>query len=279
MDAPPKKKTAVWIRVVRSTAVIVLVPLIVLYAFQNRLLYFPDRTLPAPEGAGLRGVEEVTFASADGIRLVSWWLPPKSGQPTLIFFQGNAGTIADRSDRARDAQDNGWGMLLLGYRGYGRSDGSPDEPGLYRDSRAALAWVRARPEVDPKKLVYLGESLGCAVALELAVAEPPAALILEAPFASLKAIAGFHYPWLPTSLLLRSRFDNLANARVLRCPLLVAHGRRDEVVPFAQGRAVFDAAPEPKRFFECNSHHNDIPETGSAEYRKLVRDFVEGHLK
>lgn len=249
-----------------------------LYLLQNKLLYFPDRNLPTPSELNFRDVEEVSFTSADGTKLVSWYLAPAKKKPTLIYFQGNAGNIYDRSDRIHDCRNNGWGLLLLGYRGYGRSEGSPDEPGLYTDARAALAWLRARPEVDPKQLVYHGESLGCAVAIELAAAETPAALVCEAPFRSLKAIADVHYPWLPTSILVRSRFDNETTIRNVKCPVLIVHGRRDEVCPFAHGRAVFEAACEPKRFHELDAYHNDIPERGGADYRKLLKEFVEEAL-
>jgi hypothetical protein len=278
MSEVAPKKTRLWVRIVRSGAVVIALPLLMLSLLQNRLLYFPERGLP-PVPTKPAGVERVELTAADGVKLVSWFLPPQPGRPTLLYFQGNAGNIADRGDRLHDAHEQGWGMLLLGYRGYGDSDGSPDEPGLYADARAALAWLRGRKDVDAKKLVYYGESLGCAPALELAVAEPPGAVVCEAPFASLKKIADFHYWWLPTSLLVRSRFDNVGNAAKLTCPLFVAHGKRDEVIPFEQGRAVFEAARGPKEFFESDARHNDISERGGKEYRARVADFVRKSLQ
>ncbi|MBI2922513.1 MAG: alpha/beta fold hydrolase [Planctomycetes bacterium] len=276
MADPPRKHARLWVRCLRSGILIVVIPLLLLYFFQNKLLYYPEGDLRPPADYRLKGVQEITFNASDGVALVSWWRPPKSkGHPTLLFCQGNAGNISDRSDRMRDAEDAGWGLLLLGYRGYGRSRGSPNEEGIYLDTRAALTWLRAQPDVDPKKLVYYGESLGCAFASELAVAEPPAALVLEAPFKTLKAIADVHYPWLPTSILVRGRLNNIENVKKLHCAVMVIHGKRDEVVPFEQGKAVFDAALEPKKFLPLDSYHNDIPERGGEEFRKAVREFIE----
>ncbi|MCE9582477.1 MAG: alpha/beta hydrolase [Planctomycetes bacterium] len=243
-----------WVRIARTAAITlassIFVILLLFYLLQNKLLFYPERHLPQPPRSQVPEVEVVTFNAADGVKLVSWWLPPKPGRPTIVFFQGNAGNLAHRSDRLFDCKEHGWGLLLLGYRGYGDSGGSPDEPGLYLDARAALAWLRSRPDVEGKKIVYQAESLGCAVALELAVAEPPACVVLEAPFSTLKAIAA-----------------------------VVAHGTRDEIVPFKQGKAVFDAAPGPKKLYELNSRHNDIAETGSKELRAAVAEFIEGAVK
>lgn len=276
-------KPRLLVRVAKTAAKTLLISvslgLLLFYLLQNKLLYYPARGLPPPPTAQIPDVERVEFDAVDGVKLVSWWLPPKKGRPTVLYFQGNAGNLSDRSDRLFDCREQGWGCLLLGYRGYGDSAGSPDEPGLYRDARAALDWLRKRPDVETKKLVYYGESLGCAVALELGVAEPPACVVAEAPFRSLKAIARVHYPWLPTSLLLRSVMDNEGNSAKLKCPLFVAHGTKDEVIPFEQGKAVYAAATVPKRFYELASHHNDIPEVGSRTYRAAVAEFVENATK
>ena len=277
-DAPVKKPRFL-MRILRTAAVTLAVSvvtiLLLFYFLQNKLLFYPDRGLPPPPRVQVSAVERVEFSATDGVKLVSWWLPPKPGRPTVLFFQGNAGNISDRSDRLHDCTEQGWGLLLLGYRGYGDSDGSPDETGINLDARAALEWLRKRPDVEGKRIVYYGESLGCAFASELAVAEPPACLVLEAPFKSLKAIADVHYWWLPTSILVRSKLDNVGNVAKLKCPLFVAHGTRDEVIPFAHGKAVFDAAPEPKKFYEANSRHNDLVETGGKAYRAAVAEFVE----
>jgi len=275
MYPSPRRRWPLWLRVLRDLAVLLVIALGLVYLLQNKLIFHPDRVMQSPEHWGLSGVEQVDFAAADGTRLHNWFAPPAPGRATLLFFQGNAGNLSHRARRMWEAQSAGFGMLLLGYRGYGQSEGSPDEPGLYQDSRAALAWLRARREVDPGKLVFFGESLGCAVALELAAQEPPAALVLEAPFASMREEAAVAFPWLPTALLLRSRFDNLQMGPRVRCPALVAHGNRDAVVPIAQGKKVFAALAGAKRFVELACGHNDIPDVGGNPYRKTVREFIE----
>ncbi|NMB76135.1 MAG: alpha/beta hydrolase [Myxococcales bacterium] len=245
-----------------------------LYLLQNRLIFHPESEMMEPAYFGLAGIEEVSYLAEDGLRLTSWFSPSRPNEPTIIFFHGNAGNLSHRGGRMKEAQEAGLGMLLVGYRGYGKSEGAPDEEGLYRDARAALAYLRARPEVDTRKLVYFGESLGCAVALDLAVTDPPAAIILEAPFSSMREEAAAVFPWLPTSLLLRSRFENEKKASRVRSPALVVHGRRDEVVPFELGKKVFAALAGKKRFFELDCHHNDIPEAGGNEYREAWVRFV-----
>jgi len=241
---------------------------------QNRLIYFPSRRMIAPEDAGLEKVEQIQFLTSDGIRLSGWYLSPPSQAPVLLNFNGNAGNLAGRAHLMEMARQNGWGMLLFDYRGYGGSAGTPSEAGLYRDSRGALDWLRVQKAVDQSRICYYGQSLGSAVALELAAADPPAALILEAPFTSMKNLARELYPWLPVSLFLRNRFDNLESLRRVYCPKLIVHGRQDEVVPFRHGKTLFEMAPEPKQFLELNTHHNDIFENGGPPYWKALRDFV-----
>jgi fermentation-respiration switch protein FrsA (DUF1100 family) len=167
-------------------------------------------------------------------------------------------------------------VLLFDYRGYGRSEGSPDEEGTYRDARAAHRWLVEEKRVPRGRLVLFGESLGSAVALDLALSRPCRALVLESPFASVRAMARAVYPFLPLSALVRTRYENEAKAPRLRVPLLVLHGERDEIVPFAQGRRVFAAAPEPKRFYAIpGAGHNDTYLVGGDAYWDAVRDFLE----
>jgi uncharacterized protein len=147
--------------------------------------------------------------------------------------------------------------LLTDYRGYGGNAGAPTEEGLAADARAARAYVLGRPDVDPMRVVYFGESLGAAVAVRLAVEHPPAALVLRSPFASLAIVGQHHYPVLPVRWLLRDRFASLDRAHQIRSPVLVIAGTRDSIVPIEHTRRLYDAIVAPKTLVELSADHND----------------------
>jgi hypothetical protein len=177
----------------------------------------------------------------------------------VLVCNGNGGNRSLRAPLAAALARAGLAVLLFDYRGYAANPGHPTEDGLAADARAALAYLAARPEVDPARLVYLGESLGAAVALRLAVERPPAALVLRSPFASLAEVGRLHYPWLPVSLLLADRYDSLGRVGELAAPLLVVAGERDRIVPASHSRRLFDAAPRPKRLVLLpGADHNDL---------------------
>ena len=245
-------------------AALLATPVVLLWAFQRRLLYFPvPRTVP-PAASVLPGAEEVAFDTADGVRLRGWFLAPVANPapPTrgaVLVCNGNGGNRSMRAPLAAALARMGLHVLLFDYRGYGGNPGRPTEEGLAADARAALDHLAARPEVDPARLVYLGESLGAAVALRLATERPPAALVLRSPFASLAEVGRLHYPLLPVSLLLRDRYDSAALAGRLAAPLLVLAGGRDQIVPADHSRRLFAAAPQPKRLAVLDgADHNDL---------------------
>jgi hypothetical protein len=260
----------------RIAALVAIVAALMLL-FERRLIYFPLREHDAtPRGLGLAH-EELALVAEDGVRLHGWFLPVAGSRLTLLVCHGNAGNVSHRLDRALLAQARlGADVLLFDYRGYGRSEGSPDEEGTYRDARAAWRWLVARGQ-RPGRIVIFGESLGAAVALQLALdTEGARALVLESPFASIPAMARAVYPFLPVWPLVRTRYDNLGKVRRLRAPVLVVHGERDDIVPFAQGRRVFDAAPEPKRFYAIpGAAHNDTYVVGGEAYWRVLREFLE----
>jgi uncharacterized protein len=240
-----------------------------LWVFQRRLLYFPTQTVPQAASV-LPGAEEVTFDTADGLRLRGWFVParpggpsagagaPRPGGPAVLVCNGNGGNRSMRAPLAAALARMGLHVLVFDYRGYGGNPGRPSEEGLAADARAALRHLAGRPEVDPGRVVYFGESLGAAVALRLATERPPAALVLRSPFASLAEVGQVHYPWLPVSWLLRDRFDAAALVGRLDAPLLVAAGGRDRIVPVGHSRRLFAAAPPPKRLVVLDgADHND----------------------
>jgi fermentation-respiration switch protein FrsA (DUF1100 family) len=163
-----------------------------------------------------------------------------------------------RAPLARRLAKGGFNVLLFDYRGYGGSSGTPTETGLAEDARSALQYLRTRGDLDSKRVIYFGESLGAAVALRLALEHPPAALVLRSPFTSLVDVGQVHYPYLPVSWLLRDRFDTLSSIAALQSPLLVIAGDRDAIVPLDQSRRLFDNAPAPKRLvIVAGADHND----------------------
>lgn len=241
-------------------------------AMESRFLYYPSRALAAdPASVGL-AFREVAFTAEDGVRLHGWLIPGRV-PTTLLYSHGNAGNIGDRLAIARLLADHlGVGLFMYDYRGYGKSEGTPSQAGLVRDARGARAAL-LREGVAAEHVAYFGRSLGAAVTLDLALAHPPPALVLEAPFTSVRAMANAVLPGL--GLFFGRRWDSLARIPGLRAPLLVLHGDADEVIPYAQGRALFAAAPEPKTFFTVRGGEHYHMEASWTEYWTAWRTFLE----
>jgi fermentation-respiration switch protein FrsA (DUF1100 family) len=239
--------------------------LLLLWFAQRRLIYFPAREVPDPAALGLRDVEDARFTASDGVALHGWFAPAEGAPRELavLVHHGNGGNVVDRLYLLESLSRAGLHVLAYDYRGYGRSAGSPSEAGLYRDGRAAQAWLLARTGLPPERLVQYGESLGGAVALELAAGAtpPPRAVVLQSPFTSLADTAAQHYPWLPVRLLLRDRYENAAKIGRLAAPLLVLHGTADWIVPPEHGRELLRlaTAAQPARLVDVPRRgHNDL---------------------
>ena len=260
---------------VRAALVLCLLGGLVLL-FENRFIYFPSRGYDAtPSGLGLAH-EDVWLTAEDGVRIHGWYLPVPRARWVTLVSHGNAGNISHRLDRALLLQARlRSSVFLYDYRGYGASEGSPDEAGTYRDARAAYGYLVEEKQVKADELVLFGESLGSAVSLELALALPAAALVLEAPFTSVRDMARTTI-FAPLAPFVRTRYESLDRISRLRMPLLVVQGDRDEVVPPVQGRRLFDAAREPKRYFAIRgAGHNDTYLVGGEAYWRTIADFVE----
>jgi fermentation-respiration switch protein FrsA (DUF1100 family) len=243
------------------------------WAGQRALIYLPSEPPGAPAQAGLEIAEEVRIVTADGLTLDAWFVPaagndgPKGsaggqgqgGQSgAVLMLPGNAGNRSHRAPLAAALADAGFAVLLLDYRGYGGNPGVPSEQGLRTDARAAQAFLASRTDVDPGRIAYYGESLGAAVAADLAADRPPAALVLRSPFPSLAEVGRLHYPYLPVRTLLRDRFPTSERVAKVDAPVLVVAGSTDRIVPPAMSRAVAEAANAPARFLLiAGAHHND----------------------
>jgi len=248
-------------------------------ALEQRYVYFPDRQLIATPAAVGLSYEEVRFEAADGTALHGWFLPGAAGRPAVLFCHGNAGNISHRLESLGLLHGLGLSVFIFDYRGYGRSAGEPSEEGTYADARGALDWLRQRGWT-PAQLVYFGESLGAAVALQLATEHPPAGLVLEAPFTSIAAMGRHHYPLLHFLLgwLLDARYDNLAKIGRIVSPLLIIQGEADTIVPPAMARRLYDAAKTPKRLqLIPGGDHNDLLFSGRELYPEAWREFLD-HL-
>ncbi|HEY3060094.1 MAG TPA: alpha/beta hydrolase [Chloroflexota bacterium] len=258
----------------------VAVTLALAWLLQRRMIYFPlPQDVPSAATA-LARAEDVTFDTGDGLRLSGWFAASGTGSgATVMVFNGNAGDRSFRAPLAEALIQASQSVMLFDYRGYGGNPGSPSERGLVSDARAAHRYVVSRNDVDPRRLVYFGESLGAAVAVALASDEPPAALILRSPFTSLADMGRVHYPFLPAGLFLRDRFPVLDQVSGVRCPVLVIAGDRDSIVPAEQSRRVYEAAGGSKRFVVIpGADHNDFDLLAGRqiidEVVQFLRDFV-----
>lgn len=238
-----------------------------MYVFQRGLLYHPDRSSPLSPGLlGLKGMEEVWLKTSDGIRLNAWYAKPAEGRKGMVLYlHGNAGNLGGLAGKLAPYLEAGYGVLALDWRGYGNSEGSPTEDGLYADGRAALAYL-AGLGVPSDRVVLHGESLGSGVATLLAVENKVAGVILEAPFLSVAEAAQHHYPYLPAKWLTKDRFDNLARIGSITAPILILHGELDNTVPVAHGRALLAAAgQQTKGRFLADAGHADLFDLGGRE--------------
>lgn len=241
-------------------------------SLERGFIYYPVRELVGDPSSVRLAFRDLAFEAKDGTRLHGWLVPGPT-PTTLLWCHGNAGNISHRLENIRLFVDQlGVGVFIFDYRGYGKSAGVPTEAGLVSDALAAReALIRAG--VAPERIVYFGRSLGAAVAIDLALAHPPRALILESPFLSVKAMANRTLPG--SGYLFRTRWDSAPKIPGVRAPLMILHGDADEIVPYAHGRALFDAAPEPKTFYAIRgAHHNDTYIAGGPEYWSAWRRFL-----
>ena len=233
--------------------------LLLLFLFQSRLLYFPHvgRELVAtPRDAGL-DYEDVQLRTVDNVVLSGWWVPARDARGAVLIFHGNAGNISHRIGYLKMFNRLHYATLLIDYRGYGKSGGGPSEEGTYRDAEAAWLHLVETRKLSAHDIVIVGESLGGGVATWLAAKYPPRALILASAFTSVPDLGAQVYPWLPVRLLARIQYDNLDRIPKIAAPVLIAHSRDDEIIPFAHGEALFAAAREPKQFLTMSGGHND----------------------
>jgi hypothetical protein len=252
-----------------------------LFVQQRAMLYPGAASGPAAAAvataAAPAGFRDVVLATEDGERLAAWWKPPEPGRAVVLYFFGNGGNLPGRARRARMLAEGGRGVLIVSYRGYPGSTGSPTEAGLGLDARAAYDWAAARLGAAARGIVLYGESLGSGVAVRLATERPAAGVVLDAPFTSAADVARLGFPFVPVGLLMLDQFRSAERIARIGAPLLVLHGERDAVVPIALGERLFAAAAEPKRFVRLpGAGHSEALERGGIAAVRAFLEEVEG---
>ncbi len=243
------------------------------------MVYFPMRELTSsPSDAGLE-YREVYLTTGDGVRIHAWHIPGET-RTTLLWLHGNAGNISHRvGNIAALNRLTGLGVLIVDYRGYGLSGGSPSERGFYADAEAGFDYLVAEIGLDPEEeIVLFGRSLGVGVAAEMATRHRVRAVVLESGFTSVPDMARVGTPRLVVLLalpLIDARYETLSKIGRVRSPVMIVHGEADEIVPLDMARRLFEAAPEPKRMYTVpGASHNDTYQVGGAAYFAAIREFV-----
>ena len=243
---------------------------------ERRFVFFPvTELLYTPSDVNLE-YEDVQVRTSDDLMIKGWFIPGWGSDVTWLWFHGNGGNLGHRVGELEMAHHRiGANIFIFDYRGYGESEGVPSEKGTYLDSRAAIEYLSSRPGVNSGRIVYIGHSLGAAVAIEAALTSPPMAMILISPFASVRDMASLTLPFPPAGWLLRNHYDNISRVRKLTMPLLVLHGDQDETVPIYQGRKLYEAANEPKKFHTLEgAAHNDTYQVGGEQYWRAIESFL-----
>lgn len=246
---------------------------------QKRLIYFPTaeyRETPADRGLEY---EDLTLTTADGVSIAAWYAPNPAPKASVIFFHGNGGNMGGRVDTLRILHRGGYSVLMVDYRGYGRSEGKPTEQGTYTDAEAAWRYLVETRGEPPHRIVLFGRSLGGAIAIELARRHEPGALVVDSTFTNLYDIGRLHYPFLPVGWLLSYRYDSLEKVPHVHCPKLFIHAEDDSLIPIENGRELYAAAAEPKEFLATPGEHNTGGFEYSPHYDARVVDFINRAIK
>ncbi len=252
-----------------------LLVVLIAMSLENWLIFHP---FPYPAGdwqpAGFH-FEDAWFRAADGTRLHGWYVPRPGGRAAVLFCHGNAGNITHRAGALEMLHRRaGASVLIFDYRGYGRSEGRPNGANVLADARAARHWLAGREKIAEGDVVVMGESIGGAVAVDLAARDGARALVLESTFDNLPDVAAYHFPWLPVRWLMRTWLDSAAIIGQYHGPLFQSHGDADTIVPFQFGRRLFEAGNQPKQFLLLAGHDHNEPMP--AGYYDALAAFLEG---
>lgn len=246
------------------------------FILQRRLMYRPDPDRVSPAVFNLQGVKERVLVAPDTAQIVTWYAPAQPGQPTILYFHGNAGNLASRSERVRRYVARGYGVMFMSYRGYSGSTGSPSERANVADAKLAYDALIA-DGVAPEDIIVYGESLGSGVAVQVAADNEVGGLVLDAPYTTIVDVAALAYPYLPVRPFVFDRYESVRYLPRVKAPLLVLHGENDRVIPVEMGKAVYAAANAPKEIATFpHAGHSDHHLYGS--YDELFR-WIDALMK
>ncbi|UCD09111.1 MAG: alpha/beta hydrolase [Dehalococcoidales bacterium] len=270
----------VWI-IVAVAIVYVLIGLY-LFLFQSKFIYFPEvpgRTvLETPGNIGL-AYENISLETANGEKIIGWFVTANNSRGVLLFCHGNAGNISHRLDSIRIFVELGLSVLIFDYRGYGESEGKPSESGTYQDAEAAWNYLVKERHINPEKIIIFGRSLGGGIASYIASRFSPGMLILESTFTSLPDIAASHFPYFPIKLITKIKYPTAEYLSRVNCPVLIIHSRDDEEIPFSHGQNLYEIAADPKVFLTIQGSHNQGFIDSSSSYEEGLDMFISKYLK
>lgn len=240
---------------------------------ESRSIFFPAKTLDATPQIVNLDFEDVTLNTTDGIDIHGWFIP-HTGKKAILFFHGNGGNISHRLEKILLLRSADVDILIIDYRGYGQSKGRPTEKGIYRDAQAAYDYLISDRGIDPKNIIVYGESLGCAVAIDLVSKNKVGGLVLEGSFSSGRDMAKVLYPYLPISIFF-TKFNSEAKIKDVNAPIIFIHSPSDEIVPFELAQKLFDAANEPKKLIKIRGGHNTGFIDSQELYTESIKSFTE----
>ena len=261
---------------VQLLLVFVLIYLFILastYIFQRKLLYNPGENNYSGDQL-LVDIEEIKILTEDNIELLSWFHKKDLKKyKTILFFHGNAGNLENRIHKINHFKDMKINFLIVSWRGFSGNKGQPTEKGLYKDGKSAVKWLKMKG-VEEKDIVIYGESLGTGIAIEIAQNKNFAGIILESPFTSMVDAGKTHYPYLPVRFLLKDKYESDKKIKKVKSPILIMHGKIDQIVPFYMGKKMYEIANEPK--FSYFSKYDDHMMEFNENMLKTLRTFLDG---
>ena len=258
-------------KLIISILVIYLVLLIFLYLYQGKLLY-PTVNSDTEIDNLIPKIEKVNITTSDNLNLLGWFHKKDISKNTILFLHGNAGSLENRIYKLNHFENFDLNFLIIAWRGFSGNSGKPNEKGLYDDAKSAVNWLKSKG-IKEENIILYGESLGSAVAIEIAQNKKFAGIVLESPFTSMVEIGKKYYSFFPVSLLLKDRYVSIKKIKNIHIPILVMHGKKDSIVPFEMGKKIFTSANSPKFYYfsEYDDHMMD--------YNKLLleklKSFVE----